>query len=83
MKSAFARWRPGAQPAIPPALLKNLVPIVVLAIGITAMVTMYAWRDQANYKPVFGAREKVAVTDMMATLDAERQTLTLLEPAVS
>lgn len=71
MKSAFARWRTGAQPAIPPALLKNLVPIVVLAIGITAMVTMYAWRDQANYKPVFGAREKVAVTDMMATLDAE------------
>lgn len=71
MKSAFARWRLGAQPAIPPALLKNLVPIVVLAIGITAMVTMYFWRDQANYKPVFGAREKVAVTDMMATLDAE------------
>ncbi|MGK5022386.1 flagellar basal-body MS-ring/collar protein FliF [Janthinobacterium sp. LB2P10] len=71
MKSAFARWRLGAQPAIPPALLKNLLPIVVLAIGITAMVTMYAWRDQANYKPVFGAREKVAVTDMMATLDAE------------
>lgn len=71
MKSAFARWRLGAQPAIPPALLKNLVPIVVLAIGITAMVTMYAWRDQANYKPVFGAREKVVVTDMMATLDAE------------
>ena len=71
MKSAFARWRLGAQPAIPPALLKNLVPIVALAVGITAMVTMYAWRDQANYKPVFGAREKVAVTDMMATLDAE------------
>ncbi|OBV40927.1 flagellar basal-body MS-ring/collar protein FliF [Janthinobacterium psychrotolerans] len=71
MKSAFARWRTGAQPAIPPALLKNLLPIVVLAIGITAMVMMYFWRDQANYKPVFGAREKVAVTDMMATLDAE------------
>ena len=71
MKSAFARWRAGAQPAIPPALLKNLIPIVVLAIGITALVMMYFWRDQANYKPVFGAREKVAVTDMMATLDAE------------
>jgi flagellar M-ring protein FliF len=71
MKSAFARWRLGAQPAIPPALLKNLVPILVLAIGITALVMMYFWRDQANYKPVFGAREKVAVTDMMATLDAE------------
>lgn len=71
MKSAFARWRAGAQPAVPPALLKNLVPIVVLAIGITALVMMYFWRDQASYKPVFGAREKVAVTDMMATLDAE------------
>ena len=71
MKSAFARWRAGAQPAVPPALLKNLIPIVVLAIGITALVMMYFWRDQANYKPVFGAREKVAVTDMMATLDAE------------
>jgi len=71
MKSAFARWRPGGQTAIPPNLLKNLLPIVVLAVGITAMVTMYFWRDQANYKPVFGAREKVAVSDMMATLDAE------------
>ena len=71
LKSAFARWRVSAQPAVSPALLKNLVPIVVLAIGITALVMMYFWRDQANYKPVFGAREKVAVTDMMATLDAE------------
>ena len=71
MKSAFARWRTSAQPAIPPALLKNLVPLVVLAIGITAVVMMFFWRDQANYKPVFGAREKVAVADMMSTLDAE------------
>ncbi|CDG82566.1 flagellar M-ring protein FliF [Janthinobacterium agaricidamnosum NBRC 102515 = DSM 9628] len=45
--------------------------MLVLAIGITAMVMMYFWHDQSNYKPVFGAREKVAVTDMMATLDAE------------
>jgi len=71
MKSAFARWRTSAQPAIPPALLKNLVPLLVLAIGVTALVMMFVWRDQANYKPVFGAREKVAVADMMATLDAE------------
>ena len=71
MKSAFARWRAGAQPAIPPALLKNLIPIVVLAIGITALVMMYFWRDQANYKPVFGAREKVSAPDMMAVLDTD------------
>ncbi len=29
------------------------------------------WQDQANYKPVFGAREKVAASDMMTVLEAE------------
>jgi flagellar M-ring protein FliF len=58
-------------PSLPPALLKNLTPLLLLAIGVTAMVLMYLWHDQSNYKAVFGAREKVAVTDMMAVLDAE------------
>lgn len=71
LKSAFARWRSAALPSVSPALMKTLVPLLVLAIGITAMVMMYFWHDQSNYKPIFGAREKVAVTDMMATLDAE------------
>jgi flagellar M-ring protein FliF len=29
------------------------------------------WNDQAGYKPVFGAHEKVAASDMMGVLDAE------------
>ncbi len=45
---------------------------MVLAIGITALVLMYLWQDQATRKPVFGAREKVAANDMMAVLDAEK-----------
>ncbi len=55
-----------------PALLKSLVPLMLLAIGITALVLMYLWHDQSSYKPVFGAREKVSITEMLSVLDAER-----------
>jgi len=58
-------------PALPPALSKNLTPILVLAIAITAAVSLFMWKDQADYKPVFGAREKVAASDMMSVLEAE------------
>ena len=73
LKSGLARvrTRPGALPVLPPALLKSLLPLMVLAIGITALVLMYVWRDQSGYKPVFGAREKVAAAEMMSVLDAE------------
>jgi flagellar M-ring protein FliF len=74
-KSAFARLRPAGagagMPAVPPALLKTLYPLLLLAIGVTAVVLMFAWSDQSGYKPVFGAREKIAVADMMTVLDAE------------
>ncbi len=59
-------------PALPPSLLKNLGPMLLLAIGITALVMMYFWRDQSSYKPVFGVRENVPTADMMATLDGEK-----------
>jgi flagellar M-ring protein FliF len=68
LKTAFAGKR---LPGMPPALSKNLTPMLVLAIGITAAVTLYGWKDQANYKPLFGAREKVAASDMMTVLEAE------------
>jgi flagellar M-ring protein FliF len=57
--------------ALPPALTKNLTPMLVLAIGITAAVMLYMWNDQSSYKPVFGASEKVAAADMMGVLEAE------------
>jgi flagellar M-ring protein FliF len=67
LKSAFG----GKRLALPPALSKNLTPMLVLAIGITAAVMLYMWNDQASYKPVFGAHEKVVASDMMSVLDAE------------
>ncbi|WP_374762200.1 flagellar basal-body MS-ring/collar protein FliF [Massilia scottii] len=71
LKSNFA-GRMGAMPSLPPALRNNLTPILVLAIAITAAVMMYLWNDQAGYKPVFGASERVASGDMMAVLDADQ-----------
>ncbi|WP_373890068.1 flagellar basal-body MS-ring/collar protein FliF [Massilia sp. DJPM01] len=71
LKSNFA-GRMGAMPSLPPALRNNLTPMLVLAIAITAAVMMYLWNDQAGYKPVFGASERVASGDMMAVLDAEK-----------
>jgi flagellar M-ring protein FliF len=56
---------------LPPAFLKSLVPLMVLAIGITALVLMYLWHDQSAYKPVFGGHEKIAAAEMMSVLDAE------------
>ncbi|MGJ7914855.1 flagellar basal-body MS-ring/collar protein FliF [Massilia sp. LXY-6] len=68
LKSAIGGKR---LPALPPGLSKNLTPMLVLAIAITAALTLYMWKDQADYKPVFGAREKVAASDMMSVLEAE------------
>ncbi|MBS1190285.1 MAG: flagellar MS-ring protein [Rhodocyclaceae bacterium] len=61
----------GGAPLLTPNLLKTLLPLTLLAVGITALVLMFLWREQAGYKPVFGGREKVAAADMMAVLDAE------------
>jgi len=72
-KTAFGRWRssPTAM-SVSPSLLKNLYPLLLLAIGVTALVLMLLWKDQSDYKPVFGAREKVSASDMMNVLETER-----------
>lgn len=74
VKTGLQRWRArqGQSPTLPPVFVKSLVPMTLLALAITALVTLIMWRDQADYKPVFGAREKVAAADMMAVLDAEQ-----------
>ena len=72
LKSTFAGKGMGKMPAMPALLRNNLAPMLALAIGITAAVMMVIWSDQASYKPVFGAREKVAASDMMTVLDAEQ-----------
>ncbi|MDB6001042.1 MAG: flagellar M-ring protein FliF, partial [Rhizobacter sp.] len=58
-------------PRLPAGFVRSLGPLLVLAIGVTALVLLFMWRDQAGYKPIFGAREKVVAADMMSVLDAE------------
>ncbi|WP_040652818.1 flagellar basal-body MS-ring/collar protein FliF [Pseudogulbenkiania ferrooxidans] len=74
LRSGLASWRGLAarRPAMPAAAVRTLLPLLVLAIGLTLAVTFWLWRDDARYKPVFGAQEKVVAADMMAVLDAEK-----------
>src|SRR5659263_381661 len=72
MKSGWARLRAGGMPTLPSTLVKSLLPLMLLAMGLTAVALMFLWSDQAGYKPLFGVREKVAAVDMMAVLDAEK-----------
>jgi flagellar M-ring protein FliF len=51
--------------------LMKLLPIVVLAIALTALAMMFMWRSEAGYKPLFGAQENVSAADTMSVLDAE------------
>ncbi|HEX6736135.1 MAG TPA: flagellar basal-body MS-ring/collar protein FliF [Azonexus sp.] len=60
------------KPLLPPGTVKSLLPLVLLAVAVTALVLMLLWRDQSGYKPMFGAREKVAAGDVIAVLDAEQ-----------
>lgn len=59
-------------PSLPPLLRNNLPLMLGLAVALTAAIMMYLWQDQSSYKPVFGAREKVAASDMMTVLEAEQ-----------
>ncbi|MGF6183250.1 flagellar M-ring protein FliF [Massilia sp. UYP32] len=61
-----------ALPSLPPLLRNNLPLMLGLAVALTAAIMMYLWQDQSSYKPVFGAREKVAAADMMSVLEAEQ-----------
>lgn len=72
-KPLLARLGPvwSARPALPSGFAKGLLPVVALAVAGTALALMLMWRDQAAYKPVFGQRERVAIGEMMAVLDAE------------
>jgi len=59
-------------PSLPPLLRNNLPLMLGLAVALTAAIMMYMWQDQSSYKPVFGAREKIAAGDMMTVLEAEQ-----------
>ena len=71
MKSRFGQIvsRGPDAPPLAAGLMRNLLPLLLLTAGITALVLMYLWHDQSSYKALFGARDKVNAADMMSALD--------------
>ncbi|MEN3033209.1 flagellar basal-body MS-ring/collar protein FliF [Chromobacterium amazonense] len=51
--------------------LGKSLPIVLLAIALTVLVTVYLRYDEATYKPIFGQNEKISVADVAAILDSD------------
>lgn len=70
LKSLLGRLRPANGAGVAATnVLRSMLPLALLAAVITAMVLMFMWREQASFKPLFGAREKVPASDMMSVLD--------------
>ncbi|QEL55735.1 flagellar basal-body MS-ring/collar protein FliF [Chromobacterium paludis] len=74
LRSGFAavQQRMAGRRLLPDNAWRTLLPIVLLAIGLSVVATLWLWRDDASYKPLFGAQEKVSSADMMAALDADK-----------
>jgi flagellar M-ring protein FliF len=71
IKSITARWLPAVAKLPSAALTTRLVPLVVLALALTALAMLYIRHLDSEYKPLFGAQEKIVAADAMAVLDAE------------
>lgn len=69
---AAVQQRMAGRQLVPANAWRYLLPIVLLAIGLSVVATLWLWRDDSSYRPVFGAQEKVSGADMMAVLDAEK-----------
>ncbi len=74
LRSGFAavQEKMAGRRLLPANAWRYLLPMVILAIGLSLALTLWLWRDDASYKPVFGAQEKVNSADMMAALDADK-----------
>ena len=74
LRSGFAavQEKMAGRRLLPENAWRYLLPMVILAIGLSLALTLWLWRDDASYKPVFGAQEKINSADMMAALDADK-----------
>lgn len=66
LQAGLSGWRP--RPVAMSA--RAWLPWLALAMALSLAVVLWLWRDDARYKPVFGADEKVPAAEMMAALDA-------------
>lgn len=73
IRAAIAGLGPAVKASLPSsASLARVMPVVLLAVALTAMAMMWMWRQDAAYKPLFGVHEDVPVAEALAALDGER-----------
>ena len=72
LKAKWTEWSAkSGMPLASPALQRLWLPLLLTAAIVTALVVMLLWQSAGNFKPLFGARENVAVADVVGTLEAE------------
>lgn len=54
-----------------PSTQRLLLPGLLTAAIITALIVMLLWQSGSDYRPLFGQRENIAVSDVVGTLEAE------------
>ncbi len=54
-----------------PGMARVAVPLVLAAAIVTALVVLVLWQSSGNYRPLFGARENVVTSDVVAALEAD------------
>lgn len=56
---------------VSPAMQRLLLPLLLAAAIVTALVVMLLWQNAGNYRPLFGARENITVSDVVGVLESE------------
>ena len=54
-----------------PGLARVALPLVLVAAIVTAVVVLLMWQGSGHYRPLFGARENVAMADVVSVLEAD------------
>ncbi|VWC74324.1 flagellar basal-body MS-ring/collar protein FliF [Burkholderia contaminans] len=71
VKAALSRVMPSGVRLPSSASLMKLMPLVVLAICVTALAMMVMHHRDTRFKPLFGSQESISAADMMTVLETE------------
>lgn len=73
LKSRWTDWSAvrANLPGVSPAMQRLWLPLVLAAAIVTIMIVMLLWQTSPSYRPLFGVRENIVVSDVVAVLEAE------------
>lgn len=74
VKKRLAEWqgsRGFALSSMPISVQRLWLPLLLGAAIVTALIVMLLWQSTSSYRPLFGARENIVVSDVVASLEAD------------